>query len=87
MYHHHILGFDREETVGKIYEKQKEAPLIGDWFKLLKTDFEFMEIYFDEQEIKRTPKETYRKKINDLLKEQHLKNYWKSKTLNQKPKI
>ena len=68
MYLHHILGLERDETVRKIYEKQKEAPLKGDWFKLIQKDFEFMGVIFDEEEIKRTPKETYRKKINNLIK-------------------
>ena len=40
----------------------------GDWFKLIQKDFEFMGVIFDEEEIKRTPKETYRKKINNLIK-------------------
>ena len=86
MYHHHILGLDRDETVRKIYEKQKEATLKGDWFNLLKTDFEFMNINFDEQEIKRTPKETYRKKINDLIKRAAFKELLEMKNSKSKTK-
>ena len=68
MYLHHILGLEKDEIVRKIYEKQKEAPLKGDWFKLIQKDFEFMETDFDEEEISRTPRETYRKIINELIK-------------------
>ena len=73
MYHYHILGLDCNETVRKIYEKQKLEPLKGDWIELLKTDFKFMEIEFDEEEIKRTPKNVYRKKIKDLIRKAALK--------------
>ena len=68
MYHYHILSLDREETVRKIYEKQKLQPLKGDWIQLLKSDFEFMGIPLDEQEIMITPKQVYRKKIKDLIR-------------------
>ena len=68
MYHHHILSLNTEETVRKIYEKQKTGHLKGDWIELLKSDFDFMEIDIDEEEIKRTPKNIYKKKIKDLIK-------------------
>jgi hypothetical protein len=85
MYLHHILGLERDEMVRKIYEKQKEAPLKGDWFKLIQKDFEFMEIDLDEEEIKRTPRETYRKKINELIKIAAFKELTEMK--NSKSKI
>jgi hypothetical protein len=42
MYHHHILSRGEEETIQKIYRKQSEDPLKGDWFELLKQDFKFI---------------------------------------------
>ena len=36
MYHHHILSLDKNETVRKVYEKQKEGHFKGDWIELLK---------------------------------------------------
>ena len=68
MYHYHILSLKEEETVRKIYEKQKEEHSKGDWIELLKNDFEFMGIDLNEQEIKGTPKSIYRKKIKDLIR-------------------
>ena len=68
MYHYHILSLDREETVRKLYEKQKRQPLKGDWIQLLKSDFEFMGIQLDEQAIIITPKQVYRKKIKYLIR-------------------
>ena len=67
MYIHHILSLNTEETVRKIYEKHKKGHLKGDWIELLKSDFEFMEIDCDEEEIKRTPKSIYKKKIKALI--------------------
>ena len=34
LYHHHILTRPKEETISKIYFKQKEEPTKGDWFQL-----------------------------------------------------
>ena len=36
MYHHHIIGRDNDEIIKKIYIKQKEEYLKGDWFQTLK---------------------------------------------------
>ena len=86
MYHYHILGLDCNETIRKIYEKQKSEPLKGDWIELLKTDFQFMEIEFDEEEIRRTPKHVYRKKIKDLIRKAALKELNVMKSTSSKIK-
>ena len=44
MYHHFILTRDEKETIHKIYKKQKEEFVKGDWFQLLKEDFQFINI-------------------------------------------
>ena len=67
MYHHHIVNLGEEETVKKIYEKQKQDSFKGDWFQLIKQDFAFMGIDMNEDEMKKTPKEIYRKKIKTLV--------------------
>ena len=63
LYHYHILTRDKEETIRKIYTKQKEDPIKGDWFKLLQEDFKFIDIDMDEEKISETNKNTYKKKI------------------------
>ena len=63
MYHHHILSRDKEETIYKIYDKQKEETVKGDWLGLLKSDFVFIKMEMDENEIASTPKSLYKKKI------------------------
>ena len=57
MYHHHILSRGEEETIHKIYTKQREDPLKGDWFELLQ------KVEMNEKEITKTPKIEYKKQI------------------------
>ena len=42
MYHHHMISRDNKEIIKKIYMKQKEDPLKGDWFQTLLSDFTFI---------------------------------------------
>ena len=43
MYHFHIITRDDSETIKKVYLKQKEASVKGDWIHLLAQDFEFIQ--------------------------------------------
>ena len=63
MFHHDILTRDDQETIRKVYMKQKEDPLKGDWFTLLEKDFSFLGINMNEENIRKTPKEQYKKDI------------------------
>ena len=67
MYHHHILSRGEEETIQKIYRKQSEDPLKGDWFELLKQDFKLIGVEIDEKYIASTPKNEYKIKIKKLV--------------------
>ena len=51
MYHHQILTRDNSETVKKIYLKQKEEYVKGDWYQILKGVFQFIEQDINEDEI------------------------------------
>ena len=48
MFHHYLLGLNEEETLKKVYEKQKKDPTKSDWFQLLTKDFQFIEETMDE---------------------------------------
>ena len=63
LYRHHIVTRDENETIKKIYNKQKEDPLKGDWYKLVEKDFSFLGIELKEDDIKLYTKVEYRKKI------------------------
>ena len=58
MFHHHILTREDNETIKKVYSKQKESHIKGDWFRMLISDFEFI-----EEEINEDLKKAYQKKI------------------------
>ena len=64
MYHHQILTREDSETVKKIYLKQKEEYVKGDWYQLLKTDFQFIEQEMIEDEIMSIPKVIKKQKSN-----------------------
>ena len=67
MYHHHILSRGEDETIYKIYCKQKQDPLKGDWFSLLQKDLEFIGVELDDKEIASTSKSEYKQKIKNLV--------------------
>ena len=52
----------------KIYEKQKIECLKGDWVQLIKEDFAFIGVDMDENNIKNTPEDVYRKRIKVLVR-------------------
>ena len=66
MYHQHLLTRNSSETIKKIYMKQKIDCVKGDWFHLLKKDFQFIGVDMDEEEIIATPKSVYKAKIKKV---------------------
>ena len=64
MFHHHILTREDNETIKKVYFKQKESNIKGDWYQMLISDFAFIEEEINEDHIMSIPKEDYRKLIN-----------------------
>jgi hypothetical protein len=67
MFHHEILSRDNDETIKKIYLKQKQHSVKGDWIRLLEKDFDFIGIQMKEEEIEATPKSQYKKHIKALI--------------------
>ena len=67
MYHHHLLTMDKNETIYKIYQTQKEDLIKGDWIQLWRADFNLIKQEMNKHEISLTPKSVYRKRIKQLL--------------------
>ena len=84
LYHHHIITREDTETIKKIYYKQKEAQIKGDWLELVKKDFLFLGIEMNESEIKLTNKLEYKKKIKRLLYKAAFSEYIKEKAEKSK---
>ena len=67
MFHHHILTRDDNEMIKKVYMSQKENYLKGDWLRMLMKDLDFIQEQIDEENIRSTPKEIYRKYIKNKV--------------------
>ena len=52
MYHYHIVNLGHEETVKKVYEKQKNPCLKGNWEQLIKEDFALLGVDMEKNLIK-----------------------------------
>ena len=86
MYHHHILTRNENETIRKIYEKQKIDNVKGDWYQLLMEDFIFVENKLNDEEIKKIPKETYKKMVKNMVNKAAFKEYLAKKETHKKIK-
>ena len=84
MFHHHILTREDNETIKKVYMKQKESNLKGDWYRMIVSDFEFIEEAIDEEFIKNIKKEDYRVLINSKIKAGAYKYYMELKEKSRK---
>ena len=84
MFHHHILTREDNETIHKVYMKQKESNLKGDWYRMIVSDFEFIEEAIDEEFIKNIQKEDYRVLINSKIKAAAYKYYMELKEKSRK---
>merc|ERR1712127_37525 len=84
MYHHQILSNDSSETIKKIYMKQKDNNVKGDWYRLHMKDFEFIGITMDESEILSTSKELYKKKIKALVRKAAFQYFTEQKVKHTK---
>ena len=58
-YHHHIITRDDSEIIKKIYLKQKEDPLKGDWVQLIQKDYEFIQEDWNDDFLKSIPKDIF----------------------------
>ena len=75
IYHHHIITRDDSELIKKVYMKQKENPLKGDWVQLIQRDFEFIEEDWNDFHIRSIPKDIYIKNIKEKVQKAAFKNY------------
>ena len=62
-----ILDKSNEEVVKKVYLAMKENPIKNDWYHLLKSDFEKINIVLNEEQILQTDVLTYKKNIKTFV--------------------
>ena len=79
LYHHHIVNLGENETVKKVYNKQKEESTKGDWIKLVEKDFLFIEANMNDEEIKTMSKNKYKTWVKEKVKKAAFESYVKEK--------
>jgi hypothetical protein len=75
IFHHHILTRNEDETIKKVYLKQKEENTKGDWYEMLLKDFEFIGEEVNDEVIKNTDKLAYKKMVKEKVKKAAFKCY------------
>ena len=65
---HNIIRRDKNELIYRIYKAQMESPLPGDWINLLKSDFNLIELPFNEEKIKNMKPKIFKKLIKAKIK-------------------
>ena len=75
MYHHHILSRNNEELVKKIYQRQKEDSIKGDWIRTLQSDLNFIGEDMDDQHIVRMSKVEYKSYIQKKIEKASFQYY------------
>ena len=81
VYLHTILRRSDEELTKRVYDEQKKAPIKGDFYTLVKKDFEMVGEVIDENTILSMSKETHKKKVKTKVTLAALK-YLKEKQMN-----
>ena len=84
MFHQHILSRADHELIKKVYLKQKESPLKGDWYQMLIKDFKFIEEDLNDDKVNTTEKEEYRKIVKEKVKTSAFKYLIKEKEKSKK---
>jgi hypothetical protein len=79
MYHYHLVTRDDEETIKKVYLKQKESHIKGDWYRTLQKDFAFIEQEMNDEQIKQYSICQYKKMIKTKVENAAFKMYQEKK--------
>ena len=66
MYLQSLLKRPEDEIIRKVYECQKDNPVIGDWVELLKKDLSNLEIAMDEDIIQSESKTIYKHRVKNI---------------------
>ena len=79
VYHHHILTRNENETIRKIYNKQKESVCKGDWYETILKDFEFIGEVKNDEIIMKIDKLEYKKIIKRKVEKAAIASYMRRK--------
>ena len=86
LYHHHIVTLSEDETLKKIYNKQKEDSVKGDWVRLVKKDYLFIEEEMNDENIKTMTKNQFKSWVKKRVEKAAFSSYIKEKNMLSKIK-
>ena len=84
MYHHHIISRPNEELIKKVYQKQKQNSLKGDWYRTLEEDFKFIGETINDDHISLIPNYDYRKLVKQKVQKAAFLSYLELKEKSKK---
>ena len=79
MFHHHLVTRDSNELIFKVWQKQKEDSLKGDWYQTLEKDFQFISEEIDDEKIRKNLKYMYKKYIKLEVEQAAFQPYLEAK--------
>ena len=84
MFHYHLVTRNDQELIKKVYLKQKESSIKGDWFRTLQDDFQFIGEEIDDEKIVRYSKCQYKTYITEKVKKAAFQSYLALKEKSKK---
>ena len=86
-YYHHIITRDDNELIRKVYQKKKDAPLLGDWVKLTEKDYAFIREDWNDNFFLNMPKKVFIKLVNEMVQNAAFSSYLSKKDESKKNKV
>ena len=87
LYLWHILNRDDSELIKRIYISQKNAPVYGDWVKMIDQDKSDLGIDLTETDIQRYSKDVFKSFVKKKIHAKHLSNLSEMKIKHSKSKF
>ena len=84
LYHHHLVTRTNNELIKKVYLKQKQCSLKGDWFRTLQEDFVFIGEEIDDEKIVSFSKHQYKSYIKEKVMKSAFQSYLVMKEQSKK---
>jgi hypothetical protein len=84
MYHHHLVTRTNNELIKKVYLKQKQCSLKGDWYRTLQEDFVFIGEEIDDEKIVSFSKDQYKSYIKEKVMKSAFQSYLVMKEQSKK---
>ena len=86
MYQQTILKRHEGELTKRVYKAQSDSPIEGDFYNLVKADWDIIGEVMNEESIKISNKETFKRHVKDKIKEAAFKYLKEKQKMHSKVK-